>query len=219
MFKIFIILSLLLSLGCQSAVDKAARNTVYSAYEVVGVHKRDLLKRRVNDAKEEQKETDEAFVDALEQLKKVYSFSGGNLESQYNKVKASYDRASKQSEDVHKSVDRMEKVADDLFGEWKKEIQDIQSPNLRSRSRETLVKTEKRYADLHLNLKKAEDSMAPVLTQFHDQVLFLKHNLNAEAVGSLKGESQSIQKEIEKLIAQVRISIAESDKFIQQMPE
>jgi uncharacterized membrane protein YqgA involved in biofilm formation len=64
-------------------------------------------------------------------------------------------------------------------------------------------------------MKKAETSMTPVLAQFKDQVLYLKHNLNAAAVGSLKGETVDIEKEIQNLIRDMNSSIREADAFIQ----
>ena len=53
-----------------------------------------------------------------------------------------------------------------------------------------------------------------VLTKFHDYVLFLKHNLNAQAIGSLQGEASKIQIDISKLIADMNESIAQAEKFI-----
>ncbi|HWI60080.1 MAG TPA: DUF2959 family protein, partial [Bacillota bacterium] len=60
--------------------------------------------------------------------------------------------------------------------------------------------------------------MEPVLTRFHDQVLYLKHNLNAAAIASLKGESVDIQNEISKLLQDMNTAIAQADKFISAMP-
>jgi hypothetical protein len=57
--------------------------------------------------------------------------------------------------------------------------------------------------------------MEPVLRQFHDQVLYLKHNLNAAAVGALKGETVDIEKEIQNLIRDMNVSIQEADSFIE----
>jgi hypothetical protein len=59
--------------------------------------------------------------------------------------------------------------------------------------------------------------MAPVLTQFKDYVLYLKHNLNAQAIASLKGEATNIQAEISKLIAQMNQSIAKADEFVKTL--
>ena len=89
---------------------------------------------------------------------------------------------------------------------------------MKSSSRQQLQATRERYEGLHSALKNAENSMAPVLVQFKDYVLYLKHNLNAQAIASLKGEATSIQGEIAKLIAQMNQSIAKADEFVKAMP-
>jgi ElaB/YqjD/DUF883 family membrane-anchored ribosome-binding protein len=190
---------------------------MYSAYEVVGIEKRDLLKSRVDDARDEQKEAGESFKDALERFKGLYSFDGGNLEKQYNKVKSSYDDAAGDAENVRESIKKMEVVAGDLFDEWEKEASKIETSSLRAKSRELLADTRKRYSSLHSSLKKSEARMDPVLAKLNDQVLYLKHNLNAKAIGSLKGEADNIQKDIEKLLGDMNASIAEADKFIAEL--
>ena len=84
-------------------------------------------------------------------------------------------------------------------------------------SRKQLRETRAKF-DLMLDaLKKSERTMDPVLTKLHDQVLYLKHNLNAAAIASLRGESTSIQGEITKLIADMNASIAKADEFIKTM--
>ncbi len=60
--------------------------------------------------------------------------------------------------------------------------------------------------------------MEPVLKQFQDQVLFLKHNLNAQAIASLKGEAGLIQNEITRLIEEMNVSIRQADEFIKALP-
>ena len=78
-------------------------------------------------------------------------------------------------------------MAADLFKEWEKELEQISSASLRESSRNQLQETRRRYDELHAGLKRAERCMDPVLARFKDQVLYLKHNLNAEAIASLKG--------------------------------
>lgn len=89
--------------GCQSA----ARNVVYSAWEKVGVEKRDLLKDRIEDARDEQKDAGETFSDALEKLRAVYGVDGGELGKRYDKLKASYDDAEEEAEEVRKSIEKV----------------------------------------------------------------------------------------------------------------
>jgi Protein of unknown function (DUF2959). len=193
------------------------RSTYYAAYEKFGVYKRDLLKKNVIAARDEQKEASEQFKDALTQLKQIYGFSGGNLEKVYRNLQAEYDDCAAQAENVRKRIREVERVSSDLFSEWEKEIQEISTPALQSSSRRQLQATKQRYQSLHQALKDAESSMDPVLTQLKDQVLYLKHNLNAQAIASLKGEAMSIQTDISKLIAQMNAAIAKADEFVKTL--
>ncbi|MBM3859505.1 MAG: DUF2959 domain-containing protein [Verrucomicrobia bacterium] len=193
------------------------RSTYYSAMEKVGIYKRDLLKKRVVAARDDQKEASQQFKSAMTRMKELYGFQGGNLEKVYDALKRDYDRSVSKSEDVHKRIRDVETVSQDLFKEWEEEIQQISAENLRANSRNQLQETRSRYNEMHLALKRAEKSMEPVLTALRDHVLYLKHNLNAQAIASLKGEAASIQSDIAKLIADMNAAIARADEFIKQM--
>ena len=207
-FRVFVglITLMILSTGCKSAY--------YSTWEKFGVYKRDLLKRDVEKARDSQKAAGEQFKDALTRLKEAYGFEGGELEKTYNTLQHDYDRSVERANEVHKRVKSVETVAEDLFTEWEKEITEISSPTLRADSREKLRETRARYEQMLAALKRAEKSMDPVLTRFHDQVLYLKHNLNAAAIASLRGESTDIQAEISRLLEDMNQAIAQADQFI-----
>ncbi|HMJ92166.1 MAG TPA: DUF2959 family protein [Candidatus Acidoferrum sp.] len=195
--------------GCQSAV--------YSTYEKFGVYKRDLLKKRVIAARDEEKAAGEQFKDALTRLRELYGSQNTDLEKTYDKLKSEHDDATSRAVAVRKRVTDMETVAKDLFSEWEKEIEQISSSTMRSSSREQLRQTRDRYEDMHSALKRAEKSMDPVLIKLRDHVLYLKHNLNAQAIASLKGESVAIQNDIARLIEDMNQSIQQADAFIKQM--
>jgi hypothetical protein len=192
--------------GCKSAS--------YWAYEKMGVYKRDLLKKSVVAARDDQKAASDQFKDALTRLKELTGFDGGNLEKTYKGLNRDYERSVERANAVHSRVKEVETVAADLFKEWEKEIKEISSSDLKAKSRQQLRETRQRYDELHTALKRAEESMDPVLTRLHDQVLFLKHNLNAAAIASLKGESANIQSDIGKLLEDMNTAIAQADKFI-----
>lgn len=200
----------LLNTGCRSAI--------YSTYEKFGVYKRDLLKKRVIAARNEEKEAGEQFKDALTKLRELYGNQNTPLEKTYDKLKSEYDSSASKADAVRKRVRDMETVAADLFREWENEDREISSESLRSSSREQLRLTRARYEEMHTSLKRAEESMTPVLTKFRDHVLYLKHNLNAQAIASLKGEAVSIQNDIARLIEDMNHSIEQADSFIKQMP-
>ena len=56
-----------------------------------------------------------------------------------------------------------------------------------------------------------------VLAKLNDQVLFLKHNLNARALGSLQGTAESLQLEVGQLVQEMEAFINEATAFINQM--
>lgn len=200
------------------AATSGCKSAYYGAYEKFGVYKRDLLKKRVTEARNSEQEASEQFKDALTKMRELYNFQGGNLDKMYTTLQKEYDQSASQAETVRKRVRDMETVAEDMFKEWEKEIGQISTPSMQASSRRQLQETRTKYESLHAAVKNAERSMDPVLTLFKDHVLFLKHNLNAQAVASLKGEAASIQNEISNLIAQMNTSIAKADEFIKTMP-
>ena len=206
--------SLLLALALLSG----CRSVYYSAWEKLGVCKRDLLKKRVVAARDDEKAAGEQFKDSLTRIKEMYNFRGGDLEETYNTLNSDYERALGRASTVHKRVKDVETVAEDLFAEWEKEIGEISSTKLRSDSQDKLRETRNLYEDLHAALTQAEKSMEPVLLRFHDQMLYLKHNLNAAAVASLKGEATSIQSEVSRLLEDMNAAIARADAFVKTLP-
>ncbi|MDZ4404380.1 DUF2959 family protein [Prosthecobacter sp.] len=196
----------------------AACNTVYyAAWEKLGFEKRDLLKSAVKAARGEQKEAGGEFQDALTQLQKLTGYSGGNLESAYNRFKGEYEDCEAQATRVREEIREVDTVARDLFREWEREIRQYESASLAADSRRKLADTRSRFEQLSSSLHAAESTMEPVLRQFRDQVLYLKHNLNAAAVGSLRGKADNIQGDIQRLLEQMNRSIAEADRFIQTL--
>ncbi|WP_293268697.1 DUF2959 domain-containing protein [Neptunomonas sp.] len=207
--RILLLSWVLLLAGCQSAY--------YSAMEQVGVHKREILVDRVESARDAQGEAQEQFKDALEQYRAVVQFDGGKLETLYDRLQAEYDDSAEAAENVSERIDGVEQVAEALFEEWEEELGQYQSASLRAQSAKQLKDTKKRYTSLVRVMKRAEQRMQPVLSALNDNVLYLKHNLNARAVGALKGEFADIQQNIDRLINEMQHSIQESDTFIRAM--
>jgi hypothetical protein len=212
-----IFLLFIFNLSCAQKIKKAVGEVKYSAYEMVGIEKRDLFKGEVEDVKEEQEETSEAFKDALTHLQEIYQVDGGKLEKQYNSLKNSFDEAAEKAKNVGQRILKLNTVAEDLFAEWQKEIQEISSPELRSKSSSKLDETRKNYHKFYDQLKTSERRMLPVLARMKDQVLFLKHNLNAQTISGLKAESVTIQNDMAKLIVEMEKSIAEADNFMKSL--
>jgi len=207
--KLSVIFTVLVLSGCSSAY--------YSAMEKVGVHKRDIMVDRVIDAKESQQEAQEQFKSALEEMTALINFDGGKLEDQYNVIQEQYEDSKEAAEKVSSRIEKIEDVSDALFEEWQDEIEQISSSNLKRQSSLKLKETQRRYRSLIKSMRKAESKMAPVLSALKDNSLFLKHNLNARAIGALQGEMVSIKKDVSALIKDMNAAIAQSQIFIDML--
>jgi hypothetical protein len=196
--------------GCATA-----RKGYYNAWEKMGYAKRERLVDNVKAARQEQVEAKQQFASALEQFKSVVNFQGGDLEKVYNKLDKQYQRCESQAGDVRGKIQVVKNVSKALFGEWQGEIEQMGGdPSLQSSSRKLYERTHDSYDEMITRMDAAAASMDPVLTKFKTRVLFLKHNLNAQAIASLKGTELELGGDIDKLIREMEASIAEADQFI-----
>jgi len=194
----------------------ACSQAYYGALEKAGIHKRDIMVDRVADAKQSQEDARDQFQSALEEFSSVANFQGGDLEDTYKKLNKELEKSEARAEDVSKRIDSVEDVSIALFKEWEEELEQYASQKLRAQSEQQLKETKIRYQQLMGAMRNAEARIEPVLKPFRDQVLFLKHNLNAKAIASLRGELLQVESDTEQLIKELETSIAEADRFIQE---
>ena len=186
----------------------------YSTMEKFGKEKRHILIDNVEDVQESQTKAQEEFKDALTKIKELYAFDGGELETFYKKLKDSYEDCDSRANQIEKRINDVEQVAKDLFIEWESEISQINDAKLKNSSRNSLKDAKVKYQKLETVMNKSTKGMYPVLAKLKDYVLYLKHNLNAKAVGSLSGEVMSIENEVAGLIKDMNVSIKEAENFI-----
>lgn len=202
--------SLLIPLsGCQT--------TYYNTLEKVGIHKRDIMVDRVGKARDAQQDAKEQFASALDRFKSVVAFDGGSLEDKYKTLKSEYDKSEARAAAVRSRIEGVEDVSEALFDEWEAELTQYSSPKLRADSKRKLDNTRQQYKQLIIAMKRAEKKISPILTAFNDQVLYLKHNLNAQAIASLQHELIAVEDDIAVLITDMDKSIREADAFISAM--
>ncbi|MCZ6830965.1 MAG: DUF2959 family protein, partial [Gammaproteobacteria bacterium] len=197
----------------------ACQSAYYEAAEVMGRHKRDILVDRVEAARDSQAEAEEQFQSAQEQLLALIEFDGGELRDMYEDLADEYEASVAAAEEVSERIDAIEHVAEALFDEWEEEIEEFSNPRFKADSQRKLRDTRHRYGGLIKAMRKSEQRMEPVLVALNDNVLYLKHNLNAQAVAALKVEFGQIEKDIDLLIQDMRKAIASSNEFIESMQQ
>jgi hypothetical protein len=205
---------LLLANFAAASLLSSCTTAYYRALETVGVEKRDILVDRVEEARDSQTEAKEQFTSALDRYRAVVKVDGGDLEEIYDRLASEFERSEARAQAVEERVASVESVATDLFEEWEDEIAEYSAADLKRQSQRLLNETRAEYRQLIAAMQRAETAMDPVLTLFRDQVLFLRHNLNARAIGSLETELADIERATATLIREMERSIAEASRFI-----
>lgn len=204
-----ILLPLVMAVGCT--------RTYYKAMSTLGKEKRDILVSRVKDSKKEQQQAKQQIKTTMESFQALTGFQGGQLEKNYKKLNSEYEKAEESAKKLHDRIDSIDKVSNDLFREWQKEIDGMENRKLKQQSVDMLRKSRLQEAGYIKSMRQTEARMTPVVAAFHDQVIFLKHNLNARAIGSLKGTSAKISTDVDVLLSSLDGSMAQADALIQSL--
>lgn len=197
----------------------ACSNAYYNAMERLGYEKRDILVTRVERSRDAQTDAQETFRNALERYQSVIDTPNSELRAKYEEVLEVYDNSEEAAAKVRSRIEDVENVAEDLFDEWEDELDRYTNQDLRSSSERQLEQTRSQYQRLIERMRQAEERMDPVLRAFEDQMLYLRHNLNAQSIGALEGELARIRDDVETLLRNMEASIAASESFIQQLRE
>jgi len=189
----------------------------YNTLEKFGIHKRDILVGNVEDARDSQEVAQKQFKDALEKFGSVVEIEETGLKKAYDRLSDEYDDSLDAAEDVRDEIDDVNEVATDLFAEWREEINLYTNDTLKQDSEAKLRETEGRYLELSETMRIAEESMDPVLETMQNNVLYLKHNLNAQAIGALKNTYGGLATDVDILIEEMNRSIERSNTFIENL--
>jgi chromosome segregation ATPase len=205
----------LLCLSGASACSKV----YYAGLEKIGIPKRDLLQRRVENARDAQSETKEQFTSALDRFRATVRVQGGELEERYDALHGELERCQARSDALRARIDEVEDVAEALFVEWEDELDQYQRADLRDASARRLEATRTRYRPMLAAMKRAQRRVEPVLAAMRDIVLALKHQLNAKAIGSMQSELTNVEREVDALIAAMNNSIEQASQFLRRLDD
>jgi len=187
------------------------------SYDTFYKEPRDILVTRVENASEAQKDAAEEFKTALEEFKSVTGFKGGDLEQKFNKLNSAFEESEAVASDVSQRVDAVVKATNRLLDEWREELGDYHDPAIKRKAEKQFDETRSQAEQLIATMRKAEAKIDPVLGAFRDQVLFIKHNLNMQAISSLQQETSIVEGEVAELIRQMEVSINEAEQFIKTL--
>lgn len=208
---------LILTAAAFALLASCASTEIALREKVFGSAKREQLVDRVEDAREAQEEAKVQFASALEEFLAMTGGGGTKLEAKYKELKSQSEEAASRADAVRSRIKKVEAVGSSLFSEWESELSQYKTPALRQSSESMMRSTREQYDRLIGVMKTAEGKMQPVLDVFDEQVLFLKHNLNAQAIASLQGTASQVETDVANLIRDLEASITEANTFIDQM--
>lgn len=203
------------SLGLISGFfSKKIRSAYYSARESIGEHKRDIVVAQVEQACVGLQETRDEFEDALERFKTLVCVNETSIDHKYNLLNRQYQFCCSKADTVSARIRAIEEVSEALFLEWEQELDEYTNRTFRAHSKQQLKIARQNYSRLIRSMQRAEAKIHPVLAAFKDQVLYLKHNLNAQAIAALRHEFIEIGIDISQLIQAMEQTIAEASQFV-----
>lgn len=212
--KSFLYLFVCASLCGALSFSNGCTRIFYASMKKLGKEKRDILVSRIMDAKKAQTEASQQFQTALEAFQSVTNFSGGDLEKAYNNLNGELNAAQGRANKVSDRIQSIDKVSKDLFKEWSGEIEEMSDGKLKTQSRTLLRGSELRQDEMLRQMRISQAKMKPVLQKLFDQVIFLKSNLNARAISSLKGNAAELDTDVKALIRELEKANQEADKAI-----
>lgn len=187
------------------------------SYDTFYQEPRDVLVTRVESARDVQIETAEEFKSALEKFKAVTHFEAGDLEKKFNSLNSAFEKSEDAAKKVSSRIDRVTAASNNLLEEWREELEDYHDSAIRQRANQQFDETREHADKMIAAMRKAEQKTKPVLAAFRDQVLFVKHNLNMQAISSLAQENDIIEQDVSALIREMEASIAEAESFIKNI--
>ena len=189
----------------------------YNTWELLGKEKRDVLKMNMEDVDDQQKDVEEKVSDTLALIRKNYNFKEGKLEATYDRMKEDYEDAKSLADDYSEQVQKTIDIADDLFDEWEDEAKELSNANYRTTSLKQLRQTKASFKRSEKSMRRVENSLNKLLKSYNDQVVYLKHSLNAKAVGNLKAELSEIKRNIEILSSRIEKSKQQNLEFLNRL--
>jgi hypothetical protein len=180
---------------------------------------RDVLVDRVGDARDAQQDTVQQFRTAMEEFKSVTGFDGGELEDTFDRLNSAFENSEAAVNNINSRIDRVVSATNKLLDEWRDELEQYHDPSIKQQAQAQFDETRNRAEQMIALMRSSAEKTKPILDVFRDQVLYLKHNLNMQAITELDGQTEQIEGDVAALIVEMERSIAEANAFIAKMGE
>jgi hypothetical protein len=205
------------SLSLAALLLGSCQSVYYSTMSRFGVDKRDILVDRTEMAGESMSELQARIVEMARAYRDTLEIESGELRELHEQFSDSYDRAEDAAEDFHERIDDIQSVAETLFEEWKDENELIMDVELRKESNANYETAQTSYAKLVRTLRNVQTALDPLLTRYHDHVVFMKLNMNRTALAPLVKNQEALFAETSGLGKLLGSAIVETRNFAERI--
>jgi len=132
----------------------------------------------------------------------------------YADLKKQMGNTEKRRSQIAEQATSMKSEAEALFRQWAESAAAIENAELRARSEERLEATKTSYAEIDTVGRKAADLYHAFMKDLQDQITFLGHDLNPEAVASLGPEAEELNEKADTLMRRIDDTIRTANERI-----
>jgi hypothetical protein len=196
--------------GCKSSP------TYVKAMDVVGFEKREMLKERLQEARDSQVEAKQQLQTALYTLRRFESVPAAEVSDFHDDLKGEVDKAKEEIDDLNGDIAAVETVAKEMFTDWEDELASYESAELRQKSAEELRETRRNYSTMIEQLRETQRKLSAVVPALEDQVLYVEHSINAGEKPAESDKLDDVREQISTLIEELEGSIDRTQRFIEE---
>ncbi len=175
------------------------------------------LLEATQEAHEEQLETHEQFISALNLFNRLTRLDSEDLEDLYEDFADAVEECDEQAQDWQSRVLNLRMRGESLFAEWSAQLESFTRADLREKSASMLEDARARHARLIVSLEGTYASMEPVNMSLRDYVLFFRHNLNPRAITTLSDTYEGFVDEVLELTSQMEASRFETEAYLEAL--
>lgn len=124
------------------------------------------------------------------------------------------DGAEKQAKDLRFSVDRMKRAAGPVFSRWARDIEAMQTPELKQRSQARFDETKQRYQAIVGSADPTLVAYDAFNRSLRDHALFLGHDFNAGSVAALADDVRKLQNDGGTLVAAFQVCMQTTRAYV-----
>lgn len=188
--------------------------TVAAQAQDEGVKQVEQLVKKAGSTVQAISETKLQLIKTMDVYNSILADDAKDRKGLYKKLQSEMESTEKHRAEIAKRAEAMKVEADAVFKSWADSAVAITSPDLKKRSEERLTKTKARFAEIEAAGQKARETYTPVMKTLQDQVTYLGHDLNAEAVSSLKPDAAKLNTQAQDLGKRIDDTISAVNKNI-----